>query len=358
LQLRKLQLKNFRCFDQLSIDIDSPLILIEGNNGSGKTSILEALSYLCFLRSFRTHITKDLINDQKENFFIKAEFCNPDNNEIQVGFSNKKRLIKVNGSSVKTYKDLIESYRPITLIEDDLDLIKGSPEIRRIFIDQCILLNNPQILETFKKYKQVLERKNALLNKGSVKYEDYCLWTESLWKYGKIIQKVRIENLSLISIELNKIILQNFPELKVNFKYETKYNLQQEKFEEFLNLSPYLFNNEQLYKRSLFGTHLDDFSITFHDKKTKTFASRGQQKLVILLIKIAQIELLKSYGFSKSLVFLLDDFMTDFDYKYLQALIPLLYSLNIQLIFTCPTQESALKRLLIEKNALIVNLNI
>jgi DNA replication and repair protein RecF len=358
LQLSKLQLKNFRCFNQIDVDLDAPIILIQGENGSGKTSVLEALSYLCFLRSFRTHITKELINEKNDNFFIKAEFSGLDNSAIQVGFSGKKRLVKINGKAAQSYKDIMNHYRTVTLIDDDLDLIKGSPEIRRSFIDQYIILENPQFLHKFRKYKQIQENKNALLLRGNYKYDDYLLWTKSLWEQGKIIQQLRIDALQALQQELNNIVFIFFPELKMSFKYEAKHDLLL-----IDNLDSYiesrdLYTNEQIQRRSLFGPHLDDFSIIFHDKKTKVFASRGQQKLLILLIKVAQIKLLMGkLDQSSSIAFLLDDFMTDFDSKKLETLVPMLCSLGIQLIFTSPLQDSQLKQILIEKNALIVYLN-
>jgi len=357
LQLRKLQLKNFRCFNTLDLDLNSNLVLIQGDNGSGKTSILEALSYLCFLKSFRTHVTKELIHEQNQSFFIKAEFESPEYNEIQVGFSGKKRVVKINGKLIQSYKELMVYYRTITLTEDDLDLIKGSPEIRRSFIDQHILLNNPQSLHLFRKYKQILENRNALLFKGRYQYEDYTLWTEALWQQAKLIQKIRIDSLLQIEAELNNLILQNFPELKVKFQYEAKLHLQQEHFSDFIGQNPNLLINEEYQKRSLFGTHLDDFSIIFSDRKTKIFASRGQQKLLVLLTKVAQIKLLCQLGYQDSITFLLDDFMTDFDSKKIESLVNMLCCLGIQLIFTCPTVDSKLKSLLTQKNVLIIHLN-
>ena len=92
--------------------------------------------------------------------------------------------------------------------------------------------------------------------------------------------------------------------------------------------------------RSLFGAHLDDILITFHDKRSKQYASRGQQKLIVLLIKIAQIkELLRQKG---PAVFLLDDFMTDFDEQRIRQLVTVLRGLDIQLIFTTPLSSHIL----------------
>ncbi|HSW73657.1 MAG TPA: AAA family ATPase, partial [Candidatus Limnocylindria bacterium] len=135
MQLTQLYLKNFRCFADKTITFESPLVLIEGNNGSGKTSLLEALHYLCYLRSFRTHSPRDLLFFGHETFFIKA-LCEQSgtvaqNHEIQVGFSHKKRLVKIDQRAVSSYKELMDYYRIVTLTEDDVVLIQGGPDVRR-----------------------------------------------------------------------------------------------------------------------------------------------------------------------------------------------------------------------------------
>src|SRR5581483_100993 len=94
LRLSHIVLKNFRCFDNLSINVDSPVILICGANGTGKTSLLEALHYACYLRSFRTHVTRDLIALSHDSFFIKLTVHkNATAHTISIGSSGNKRLV-------------------------------------------------------------------------------------------------------------------------------------------------------------------------------------------------------------------------------------------------------------------------
>lgn len=360
--LSKLNIINFRCFEQIELELNSQLILIEGENGSGKTSILEALHYLGYLKSFRTHITKELISMDSDGFFIKALFNdnNNENNDLQVGFSGKKRLVKINNKSVQSYKELMNYYRVITLTQDDLNLIREGPDVRRSFIDQHIMLGNPQFLSISRKYKQILDNRNALLRNGYCKYETYLLWTEQLWRQSVIIQNMRINALKNLEIEVNRLFYNYFArDINTNFIYEPKGTIT-ESFDDFIKLNPDLYENEQRQSRSLIGAHLDDFGIVFLNKKSKIFASRGQQKLIILLIKVAQIIELKAGNSVSmgSIIFLLDDFMTDFDIKRIQLLMPLLFSLDTQLIFTCPTEEGPLKKLLLEKKALIIPLKV
>ncbi len=113
-----------------------------------------------------------------------------------------------------------------------------------------------------------------------------------------------------------------------------------ETFDGFIAKNPDLFDLERRFGRSLFGAHLDDFAIKLQDVKSKHYASRGQQKLIALLLKIAQIQELSAQ--KGGVIFLLDDFMTDFDAARAQIFLDILFSLKGQLIFTTPVKEGVL----------------
>lgn len=358
MQLQNIIIKNFRCFNNLELKLESSIVLIEGQNGSGKTSLLEALHYLCYLRSFRTHISKDLIKLESENFFIKIGFCN--NKElcdIQAGFSGKKKSVKMNNNAIQSYKDLISAYRSVALTEDDINLIRGGPDCRRAFIDQYIGLYDMQFLTLSKHYKQIVDNKNALLQNPRFSLESYNLWNDQLKNQSLKIQEIRKVALRSLENNVNKLLKDHFysnaiclpgeaeSEAWVQFKYEEKTETTNS------------FEREKLLGRALFGAHLDDFSIIFCDKKSRTFASRGQQKLLITLIKVAQVKQLIDKEFNNgSVLFLIDDFMTDLDENNMSRLAPILLSLKTQLIFTCPLNDSPLKRILLENNAQVIKL--
>ncbi len=202
LQLVSVQLKHFRCFDQRTFELDSPVVLIQGVNGVGKTSLLEALHYACYLRSFRSHLPRDLIAFNNENFFVKVQlrdnsFGSNLEHHIQVGFAGAKRLVKVNQKAVSSYKELMQHYRVVSLTEDDLALVKGSPQIRRTFLDQAILLSDPDFISQTRDFRTVLENRNTMLKSGRGIYDHdlYLLWTQQLWERSKTIQCARKKSL-------------------------------------------------------------------------------------------------------------------------------------------------------------------
>lgn len=363
LQLKNIQLKGFRCFDNIQLNLDAPLVLIEGDNGTGKTSLLEAVHYLCYLRSFRTHRAQEIVQFQKPGFFVKAAFTAQDMHgideahELQVGFESKKRLVKMNQKSVRSYKELMDHFRVVTLTEHDLTLIQGAPEVRRSFIDQVLVLQNPELAKQLREYRKIVSNRNALLAHQSVAKDLYDVWTEQLWNASRYLQNERKAGLEELQKQVNTILHDAFDsKFTIAFQYGAKRKSAQESIGQFLDQQGNLYHDEIRFRRSLFGAHLDDFSIIFQDKKSRAYASRGQQKLIVLLVKIAQLQqLAQKRG---TAIFLLDDFMTDFDEKKVEILVPLLADLGAQLIFTSPARHNKLTAQIAQKPHLKLELTI
>jgi DNA replication and repair protein RecF len=349
-QIKRVHLKSFRCFSSFDIEFDSPCILIEGANGSGKTTILEAIHYLSYVRSFRTFSPNDLFQFDHDSFFIKVyyETYIEDqilHNQVQAGVEGKKKLVKVDNKTVTSYKELVDHYRVVTLTEDDLSLVKGAPEGRRNFIDQAASLANPLFLKKIRFFKKILQNRNSMLQSDNINQEMYNLWTEKLWQESVDIQKERKVLLKEIQDIVQQLVEKYFSsEFSIKLSYKQNKIKKNMSFEDFLIENPFLQEQETRIRRSLFGAHLDDIIISFNDKKSRHFASRGQQKLIVVLLKIAQLKQLEIK--KGEAIFLLDDFATDFDETKMKLILKALENLKGQIILTCPLGNSKLKNLL------------
>ena len=239
----------------------------------------------------------------------------------------------------------MQHYRVVSLTEDDLGLIKGSPTIRRSFIDQVILLHDPDYINIIRAFNKAKDNRNALLSPKNTKIKDhdtFAILTEQLWNKSHEIQAARKKALDYFGRQIAHLADEYLQEnVSISFEYKSTI-ANTASFEAFLEVKPSLYHDEQRVGRSLFGAHLDDFSITFADQKSRQFASRGQQKLIVLLMKIAQIKQLSNA--QGPAIFLLDDFMTDFDPKRASQLLSILAHLDNQLIFTSPTQGGSLNQ--------------
>ena len=345
--IEKLSLQNFRCFKNNSFKFEKPIILIEGKNGSGKTTLLEALHYCCFLKSFRSGGTKKIVSHDDKHMFSHVSFKNLETNslnQIQVGtsFENgpQKKLVKLNERPIKSHKEIIKDYRVISLTEDDLDLVQGSPEIRRIFLNQLLVLIDPEFITQFRKYKQILENRNKVISSFLSLTQDFKdelkIWTEQLWNQSRIIQKKRVGHLKELQQEVNDLIKNYFDsQFIVKFEYKIKNGANKRNLTDFWNFYQEKLIEEEINKRySVFGPHSDDFSITFHKANARYFASRGQQKIISFLLKIALQKMMQRVGQNPPL--LLDDFFTDFDSDRLSKCLCLLNDLSCQVFLTCP----------------------
>ncbi|MCK5632659.1 DNA replication and repair protein RecF [bacterium] len=363
MQLKRIEVKNFRCFTTKTVQLDNKIVVLKGLNGAGKSSLIEALHYLCYLRSFRATSVRDLIRFGQEGFFVKAHFLASSDEMIdyslQVGFANKKRLVKLNNKVISSFKELMDHYRVVTLTEDDLALIKSGPDVRRQFIDQAILLQDQGYTQRLRTFKKILQNRNSLLQSRNCCEQSCHLWTTQLWEASQSIQKQRVAQLKIYQESVNHMLFEIFNEsIIVNLEYRPKNGDLTDNFKAFMAryTDKQLFLEEMRYRRSLFGCHLDDIVVTFQGKKSKQFASRGQQKLTILLLKIAQLRAIeKQRG---PAVLLLDDFMTDFDEEKIQHLCSFFASLPYQLIFTSPAQNATFDHQIKQLGGVFVNLTV
>lgn len=345
MRIVSLELKNFRCFAAARYDFLQPITLIEGQNGSGKTSIVEALAYASTLKSFRTSITDDMIAAGRaasdSTLFIKLVVEDQGLEHIlQLGYGQKKRSVKINGKKITHYKELVDHYRVVTMREDDILIVTGYPEQRRDFLDTALMQQDPGYAKIIRSYRATLKQRNALLaqTQGStpLNQESYRLWTERLLVSAQEVRMLRTAYLGELTQEANQLIALYFPEIPaLQLSYQIDDN-----FSNSLEEIMYTYQErERAARRTLFGPHLDDIAIIYAGSHglAKKYASRGQQKLIALLMKLAQVLLLK-----RSSICLLDDFMTDFDDKRLIALINLLIKSQAHLIFTVPVKNSPL----------------
>lgn len=346
-RINRLKLKNFRCFKNVSFDFSNKIVAIEGRNGSGKTSILEALHYACYLKSFRTSTSKDLVSDQESHFFLQVDFedslFEKAASNLQVGFTKNTKLVQINQKSISSYKDVISHYRIISSNEEDIGLVSGAPELRRAFLQHYLMLCDFNYLNLMRNFRKILQNRNNLLqNLSFSSIDEIKVWTEQMWEQSKIIQQIHKNFLIELSSQINNLLNIHFKEeslaCSIEFSYQSRKIKDEQDFDEFWqDFKDVTLQEEGRFKRSLFGVHLDDFTIIFKNKNARSFASRGQQKLVVFLSKIAQSNLLLEKNLP--VVMLLDDFLTDFDEKITKIAFEILQEISCQIFITMPLKS-------------------
>lgn len=351
IQVRNITVKNLRCFNNFSFDVKAPVVLIKGANGSGKTTLLEALAYASNLKSFRTHHAAELVSFTEDGFFIKLQ-VEPDH-VLKTAFAGGKRLIKFDEKAIRSYKEIANLYHAVCLTEDDLDIVQAGPDLRRTFVDQVLSITDPEYIQDLKNNKRVVDQRTALLNKPTFSDSYYQFWTDELKKKSSVIKEKRVDCLKVITQRVNELFNSYInPVLNKNYIVELRY---QEKFELVKTENKYeleqLMHKERRSGRTLFGAQLDDIVINLQEQKSRSFASRGQQKLLVLILKIVSLMLiLESSQKPDMLIFLLDDFLTDLDSRVAHALLKLISDLNVQLFITSPGTTNVVEEALTKEN--------
>jgi DNA replication and repair protein RecF len=303
--IKKIQLKNIRNHKFLELQFNQSFAYIHGLNGSGKTSVLEAIYFCATTKSHRTNDEKDVITQGEPFASVKLW---QDDDRYEVVLSKTGKRASINGVEKRKISDFIGHLRIVMFAPEDLELIQGSPQDRRQFVDLEWMQLNKNYLRHLNTYKQVLKQRNSLLKKITID-DDYTFLNilgDQLYEVGS---KIILERKTFVE-ELNhyfRNVYQRFSKHDVEFMYQPDVD---EKT--FLNALKKNQKQDILYQTTLIGPHRDDFIFRFNGFEAKSYASQGEQRLMVIALKLALLELIKEKT-HQSVTLLLDDVLSELD---------------------------------------------
>ena len=312
-----------------------------GNNAQGKTNILESIVILALTKSHRIGISPNIIKFGKKKAKIngvvrKDKIINKLGVEIT---ENNKKLI-INLDEIKKVSDYISNLNVIVFTPDDLDIIKGSPSIRRNLLNIELSQISKVYLNTYNEYNKLLKTRNEylkLLLSNSIADKKYLdVITDKLIDKAIIIYKKRKEFID----KINESINDNYESITNDKVLSIKYipNIDIDKFDDesiskvLKNKYESRYQKELNYGMTLYGPHRDDFEFILNEENLKYFGSQGQQKTAIISFKLAEIPIFEEYCNTKPIL-LLDDIFSELDVKKINKLLKLI-SNDIQTIVT------------------------
>lgn len=316
MKIIKARLKNYRNCKDLKIDLDSKKILIIGKNAQGKTNILESIFFLSTLKSPKTANNTELIKIGCNSFEINAIVKKQTDIELDFSYDfNKKREIKVN--KVKTTpKEFKTIFKTVLFSTQDLMLLRGTPEDRREWLDRAISQIYPAYEERLSKYNKTRNQKNNLLkdyNGNEILLDVYneqmtILGSNIIYlrkKFLKEIEKIAQEkHFTICQKEELTIIYEN------NFlKKETEIEEISQQFKQKLLERKEI---EIIRGQSLVGPHRDDIIFCINNQEATKFASQGQQRTIVLSLKLAELDIITQKT-GEPPVLLLDDVLAELD---------------------------------------------
>lgn len=328
-----LELKNFRNYSGLKIKLSPGMNIFFGQNAQGKTNLLEAISLLCLGRSFRTRKDAELIQWGAEAAFVRGIFfADGMEDVIEIGIGDGQKKFKQNGREVKG-NALFSLVPVVSFAPDDLQLIKGGPQLRRDFLDLYLAQLDPAYRLTYYKFYKILQQRNRFLKEVRLINREWEVWNEQLIDTGLQVIQARIRLIEKIKpyiktaheqISLNREAL-NLD--YVSFGSHIIHEADDSKLRELFHAELTKVSREEFERKlTLVGPQRDDLKITIGDgMDIRNYGSQGQQRTAALALKFGMIEVLKDVRGMPPLL-LLDDVMSEFDNDRKQALLSLLLS--------------------------------
>lgn len=309
---------------------------IFGSNASGKTSVLEAIYLLSVARSFRTTHIKHVISHDHPSLRVFARIARTDADEnIPVGLerSTKKTRIRINGTSVNQVSEL-SALLPVQIINPDVHkLLEQGPKYRRQFIDWGVFHVEHAFLQSWQQYYRVLKQRNAALRQKQNK-NAISLWNQQLIQNAKQITVSRENYLNGLLPIFNQYV-ESLMGLSVSLHYLRGWNTELS-FTQTLDSS---YEKDLFRGFTSFGPHRADLEISFNQTLVQNSFSRGQQKLLVCAMRLAQITHLKQTTGQQSIL-LVDDLAAELDIEHRQNLIALLIDTQAQLFVTATEKNS------------------
>ena len=300
--------------------------MIWGENGSGKTSLLEAIYILSIGKSFKTHKQSTIIKKGCSNYLIRGDFLSKGVENkigIQANLRNKK-TIKINGKITNKRKELIGKNNVVILSPEDQAITKGGPKERRFFFDRLFSIINKDYLNTLQSFNRALKQRNALLNSKSIFEEEYYLpWEEKLSNYAIRLWELRKECFHDYKKCLDNVAREYQKELNLNLLYDEKIYVKKV----YRDLLEKTRQRDLLLGRTSKGPHRDNIFILWGKDNIRECGSQGEHKIALILLKLAEINLIKSKT-SEYPIVLLDDVFAKLDLKRSKKLVSYLNSIK------------------------------
>ncbi|MFH1961370.1 MAG: DNA replication/repair protein RecF [bacterium] len=305
--LSSLQIRNFRNIKETQLQFNPRVNIILGKNGQGKTNLLEAIYFLGIARSFRTSCDTVLITQGMDGFFLSGIVVQQHNIQDKIDvFLEDTKKVRINNKFLPRIIDLIGHFQVIIFFPEDLHLVKGTPDIRRRFLDILLSQSDPQYLHYLQQYHKIHKHRNKMLwqlktGQEGAAISDIDVWDIQLQETSNRIIKARKESIKVLdglSTGIHHQITTGSEIVKISYK-------------------PSVFNKEKRFDEirkghTLSGPHLDDMCFQINGIDAKKFSSQGQQRTAAISLRLAEMEYL--YQQIKELpVLLLDDVCSELD---------------------------------------------
>lgn len=345
--LNSIKLKNYRNYESLELETPHMVNVFLGANAQGKTNLLEAILVLALTKSHRTSKDKELIGWHSDQAFISGSVDKKYGRlSLELMYGHKGKKAKLNGLEQRKLSDYVGGLNVVMFAPEDLEIVKGTPGVRRRFLDMEIGQVQPGYLHWLQQYHKVLQQRNNVLKHGYQATDKAMLevWNMQLAQFGvKIMMKRKhfIDKLQIYAKQIHAGITNGAEELRLAYRPSFECEALQDEamlFDQFMVKLTQVSDQEFRRGISLVGPHRDDILFYINDKEAQVFGSQGQQRTTALSIKLAELELIHE-EIGEYPILLLDDVLSELDRNRQTQLIETFQS-KVQTFITTTGLES------------------
>ena len=346
--LNSIHLNNYRNYGQLELKTDNQVNLFVGPNAQGKTNLLEAIFALALTKSHRTSKDKELIGWEADSAHIQGEVEKRYGKvKLDLLFSSQGKKAKINGLEQRKLSNFIGSLNVVMFAPEDLEIVKGTPGVRRRFLDMEIGQVQPGYLHTLQQFGKVLVQRNNYLKTaapGAMQQTMLEVWNAQLAEHSvKIIKKRKhfIHKLQRWAEQIHSGITAGGEQLTIEYRPSFDGGDSEDEtvlFEQFMIKLSQVKDQEIRRGMSLVGPHRDDLAFFINGKEASIYGSQGQQRTTALSLKLAEIELIRE-EIGEYPLLLLDDVLSELDQHRQTQLIETFQS-KVQTFITTTGLES------------------
>jgi len=323
MKVSSLSLRNFRNYESVDLETNHRVNVFIGRNAQGKTNLLEAVYMLALTKSHRTAKDKELIRWNEPYAALSADVERKYGDcRLQLQLTGQGKKARINGLEQRKLSEYIGSLNVVLFAPEDLEIVKGSPGVRRRFLDMEIGQVRPSYLHSLSQYHKVLTQRNNFLKSGNAHKATseplLAVWNEQLASYGSKIMLVRkhfVTKLQKWAEAIHQGITGGTEQLDI--RYMPSVEIADEEvetvlFERFMVKLSQAKEQELRRGATLVGPHRDDLAFRINGKDAYSFGSQGQQRTTALSLKLAEIELIQEET-GEYPVLLLDDVLSELD---------------------------------------------
>lgn len=322
--VQKLVLRNFRNYDYLDLQFSPKLNVIVGNNGVGKTNIVEGIQFLSLARSFRTLNSTDLIKEKRQFATIEARVVeSTTTKDIVAILTPTSKKISCNNKQIKRISDLSELVNVIVFEPKDSRMFSDSPLIRRNFLDVNLSKKSSIYLSNLMVYEKLLKERNTILKLDKIDMTQLNVVTKRLVDVSEDISKYR----SMYICEINRVLSKVISQIKgsnqiAEIKYHPFVKCDEHFKENALRAYGRALKGDIKRKITSVGIHREDYTMMLNDKDISSFGSQGENRIAVIALKLAPFFLIEDKD--KRPIIVLDDVMSELDEEHKNRLIAFL----------------------------------